>query len=111
MMDRFRQALESESRSRTLKLFDGTRMPGFAVFRDELAQFFGQYQAPRIEYHVTQVSQDGALGAIVAEFAIEALPVTDGLPALHRRAQVRLVTSWDGKEWKIADLSPRSLFR
>ena len=111
VMDRFRQALESESRSRTLKLFDGSRMPGFAVFRDELAQFFGQYQAPRVGYHVTQVSQDGALGAIVAEVQMEALPVTDGLPPLHRRAQIRVVTSWDGKEWKIADLSPRSLFR
>lgn len=111
VMDRFRQALESESRSRTLKLFDGSRMPGFAVFRDEVTQFFGQYRAPRVEYQITQVSQDGALGAIVAEYAIEAPPITDGLPALHRRAQLRLVTSWDGKEWRITDLSPRALFR
>lgn len=86
-------------------------MPGFAVFRDELAQFFGQYRAPRVEYQITQVSQDGALGAVVAEFVIEAPPATDGLPILHRRAQLRLVTSWDGKEWKIVDLSPRTLFR
>jgi hypothetical protein len=111
VMDRFRQALESESRSRTLKLFDGSRMPGFAVFRDEVTQFFAQYRAPRVEYQITQVSQDGALGAIVAEFAIEAPPTTDGLPALRRRAQLRLVTSWDGKEWRITDLSPRTLFR
>jgi hypothetical protein len=110
VMDRFRQALESESRARTLKLFDGSRMPGFAVFRDEVTQFFGQYRAPRVEYQITQVSQDGALGAIVAEFAIEAPPATDGLPVLHRRAQLRLVTSWDGREWKITDLSPRDLF-
>ena len=48
---------------------------------------------------------------VVAEFAIEAPPTTDGLPALRRRAQLRLVTSWDGKEWRIADLSPRTLFR
>jgi hypothetical protein len=111
LMDRLHQALQSESRSRTLKLFDATRMPGFPVFRDEIAQFFAQYQPPGVDYHIQQVSQDGALGAIIAEFVIEAIPWTDGQPALHRRAQVRLITSWDGKEWKIADLSPRDLFQ
>lgn len=111
LMDRFRQALESENRGRTLKLFDSSRMPGFAVFRDEVSQFFAQYQPPRVDYHIQQVSQDGALGAIVAEFVMEAIPWTDGQPALHRRSQVRLITSWDGKEWKFADLSPRTLFR
>jgi hypothetical protein len=111
LTDRLRQALESESRSRMLKLFDASRMPGFALFRDEITQFFEQYQAPRIEYRISQVSRDGALGAVVGEFVMEAEPRTGGQPALHRRAQVRLVTSWDGKEWKIADLSPRSLFR
>jgi hypothetical protein len=111
VMDRLRQALETENRTRLYKLFDNSRMPGFALFRDEVAQFFGQYQAPRVAYRINQVSQDGALGAITAEFIMEALPLTDGLPALHRRAQMRLVTSWDGKEWKVADLSPRSLFR
>jgi hypothetical protein len=112
-MNRFRQALESENRGRTLKLFDGSRMPGFAVFRDEVTQFFSRYSSPRVGYQVLQVSQDGPLGAIVAEFAIEASAATDGQPAIHRRAQLRLVTTWDAKEntWKIADLSPRELFQ
>lgn len=111
VMERLRQAIESESRSRTWKLFDSARMPDFALFRDEVTQFFAQYQAPRVDYKINQVSQDGALGAIVVEFVMEAEPWNSGQPALHRRAQVRLVTSWDGKEWKIADFSPRSLFR
>jgi hypothetical protein len=111
LMDRFRQALQSGNRSRTLKLFDNVRMPGFPVFRDELSQFFARYQPPTSDYRISQISQDGALGAVVAEFTMEAVPWTDGQPVLHRRTQVRLVTSWDGKEWKIADLSPRSLFQ
>ena len=110
-MDHLRQALGSENRSRTLKLFDASRMPAFPVFRDELSQFFARNQPPSVDYHIQQVSQDGALGAIIAEVVMEAAPWTDGQPALHRRAQVRLIASWDGKEWKIADFSPRSFFQ
>jgi hypothetical protein len=111
LMSRFRQALENENRNRFLKLFDSARMPGFPVFRDEVSQFLERYQPPQINYSISQVSQDGALGAIVAEITLEATPWTDGQPVLHRRSQVRLVTSWDGKQWRIADLSPRDLFQ
>lgn len=113
VMDHFRRALEGESRTRVLKLFDSTRMPDYAIFRDQVTQFYEQYQAPTVTYRINQVSQDQALGAIVADFILEALPLTDGLPTLHRRVQLRLVLSWDAKdkEWKIADLAPRSLFR
>lgn len=88
-------------------------MPGFPVFRDEITQFYARYEPPSVDYHIQQVSQDGALGAVVVEFVMEALPWTDGQPALHRRAQMRLITGWDAKEhvWKIVDFSPRELFQ
>lgn len=111
LMTRFRQALENENRNRFLKLFDSSRMPSFPVFRDEVSQFFARYQPPQVDYSISQVSQDGALGAIIAEFTMQTTPWTGGQPDLHRRAQIRLVTSWDGKEWKIADLSPREIFQ
>ena len=111
LMTRFRQTLENENRNRFLKLFDSSRMPSFPVFRDEVSQFFARYQPPQINYSIDQVSQDGPLGAVIAEFTMQATSWTDGQPDLHRRAQIRLVTSWDGKEWKIADLSPREIFQ
>jgi len=86
-------------------------MPGFPVFRDEVSQFLERYQPPQVDYSISQVSQDGALGAIVAEITLEAVPWTDGQPVLHRRAQVRLIASWDGKQWRIVDISPRDLFQ
>ena len=111
VLDRMRQSLEANSRSKFLKLFDAARMPGYPAFRDEVSQFFLQYEGFRVQYRLEQVSQDADLGAAVCDFTLEALSSNDGLPALRRNAQMRLVLSRDGKDWKIADLSPRSFFR
>lgn len=108
VLDGLRQALESNSRSRFLKMFDAQRMPGYAAFRDEVDEFFATYDSMRMNYHMSQVAIDGEFGAVVAQITIEATP-RDGTPSLRRDAQVRLVLSWDGKAWKIADLAPRGL--
>lgn len=111
VMDGLRKAMESESRGHLLALFDAKRMPEFAVFRDQVAQFFAQYQSFRVNYHVTQTAQDGEFGSIVSEFVIEAQSTSEGLPALRRRAQLHLILAWNGSAWKIADLAPRDVFR
>jgi hypothetical protein len=111
VMDGLRKALESESRSHLLAMFDSKRMPGFAVFRDQVTQFFEQYQSFQVRYHVSQVAQDGEFGSIVTEFFVQALPATDGLPGLRRRVQMHLVVARDSGVWKITDLSPRSIFQ
>lgn len=111
VMDGLRKALEAESRGRLLAMFDAKRMPGFAAFRDQLAQFFAQYQSFRINYHVTQTAQDGEFGSIVSEFVVEAQSTSQGLPALRRRVQLHLILAWNGSAWKITDLSPREVFQ
>jgi hypothetical protein len=110
MLDDFRQALESNRSSRFLKLFDARRMPGYAVFRDEVGEFFATYIAVRVNYHVGQVGRDGEFGAVLAKITLEATP-KDATPSIRRDTQARLVLVWDGKAWKIADLAPRNLFR
>ena len=111
VMDGMRKALESNRPNRLTAMFDPARMPEFPVFRDQLEQFFTRYESVRVRYHVDQIAQDGGFGSIVSEFFLEALPVSDGLPGLRRRAQMRVVLAWDGSEWKIADLSPRNFFQ
>jgi hypothetical protein len=108
LMDELRQALEADNRSRFLKIFDAKRMPGYAAFRDQVAEFFGKYDAFEARYHVTQVAMDGQLGALLADFEFDAKPSDGVTPNVRRRVPLRLVTGWDGKQWKILDLSPRS---
>jgi hypothetical protein len=110
VLDDFRQALESNSQSGVLKLFDPRRMPGYAAFRNQVAEFFQTYDSIRMNYRVTQVTVDGEFGAVLAEIALEATP-KNRTPVVRRDAQARLVLAWDGKAWKITDLTPRNLFR
>jgi hypothetical protein len=111
VLDGLKQALESGREGRFLKAFDGRRMPGYAEFRDQMAEFFGKYDSFRMKYRVTQTAMDGEFGAVVAEVGIEAVPADGTGPGVRRDASVRLVLDWDGKSWKITDLAPRSLFR
>lgn len=111
VLDGLRQALESGSRSRFLKAFDGRRMPGYAAFRDQAAEFFERYDSVRLQYRLTQTAMDGEFGAVVAEVGIDAVLVAGTGPGVRRDASVRLVLDWDGRGWKIIDLAPRNLFR
>lgn len=111
VMDGVRQALESASRSRFLKLFDARRMPGYPAFRDQVAEFFERYAGFQVQYHLTQITMDRDLGGLIADVAIDAIPVDGVTPNVRRNAQVRLVVAWDGRSWRIVDWSPRSLLR
>jgi hypothetical protein len=111
LMDGMRQALESNNRSQFLKLFDAKRMPSYAVFRDQVADFFGRYDAFVVHYHVTQVAMDGEFGAALANFELDARPSDGVTPNVRTSAALRLVTAWDGKQWRIVDISPRNRLR
>jgi hypothetical protein len=108
LMDEMCQALESNNRNRFLKLFDAKRMPGYTVFRDQVAEFFGRYNSFQTQYHVMQVARDGELGAMLATFEIDAGPSDGVTPNVRKNVSLRLITAWDGKQWRIVDLSPRS---
>ena len=110
VLSEMRQALESNNRGRLLKLFDTRRMPGFAVFRNELTAFLETYDTVRMGYHVTQVTVDGEFGSVIADVTLEGAP-SNQAANFRKSARVRLVCAWDGKSWKIADFSPRDLFR
>lgn len=108
LIDELRRALETENRGRFLKAFDAKRMPGYAAFRDQVADFFARYGEFQVRYHVTQTTMDGEFGAEVADFEIDATPRDGVSPNVRKRVPLRLVCGWDGKQWKIVDLSPRN---
>jgi hypothetical protein len=108
LLEELRRAFETENRSRFLKPFDAKRMPGYAAFRDQVAAFFARYGEFTVRYHVNQVTMDGELGGAMADFEFDARPRDGVTPSIRRRVALRLVCAWDGKQWKIADLSPRN---
>ena len=111
VLEGLRQALESNNERRLLKLFDASRMPDYPVFRDQVAQFFDEYEAFQVHYHITQVSTEGRVGVATADFELEATPSRATSPNVRRNVQLRLVLAWDGKQWRMIDLAPRGLFR
>jgi hypothetical protein len=108
LMGELRQALETDNRRRFLKIFDAKGMPDYAAFRDQVTEFFAKYDAFEARYHVTQVAMDGEFGAVLTDFELDAKPSDSVTPNVRKRVPLRLVTAWDGKQWKIVDMSPRS---
>jgi hypothetical protein len=108
VLEKLRRALESNNSGRFLKTFDAKRMPGYAAFRDQVAEFFGRYDAFVVRYHLTQISMDGEFGAALADFEFDASPRDGVTPNVRQHVQLRLVCGWDGRQWRIVDLSPRS---
>ena len=111
ILNEIRTALEANRRNHLLRLFDARRMPNYAEFRDEVVAFFEKYDSFQVQYQLKQVRMDGEFGAVLADFVLEAAPPIAGSPNLRRNVPVRLITAWDGKQWKIVDLSPRNLFQ
>ena len=102
------QALEGNDQRRFLKLFDASKMPDYAGFQDQVSEFFEKYESFRMRYHITQTSAEGSLGIVLADLELEATPAGAPVP-VRRSTQLRLVTAWDGKQWKIVDWAPRSV--
>jgi len=106
-----RQGMESHNPRRFLKPFDAKKMPGFAAFRDQIAEFFETYGPIRMNYHITQVTIDGDFGAAMVEITLDGPARQGGTANLRRTLPSRAVFGWDGKTWKIVDWSPREMFR
>ena len=102
-------ALEGNSQRGFLKLFDSRRMPNYGAFQDQVAEFFEKYEAFRVRYHITQASSEDGSGVALADLELEATPAGAYVPNVRKTAQLRLVTAWDGKAWKIVDWAPRTI--
>jgi hypothetical protein len=103
--------MESDNPRRFLKSFDAKKMPGFAAFRDQIAEFFEKYGPIRMNYRVTQVTTAGEFASAAVEVALDASARQGATSNLRTTTSVRAVFGWDGKTWKIVDWSPREMFR
>jgi len=103
-------ALESHNLQAFLASFDADKMRDYPVFRDQVNAFFQQYESFQVSYKITEVAMENQNGVALTDFTLDARPTGGDLPDVRRTVSLRLVLSWNGQEWKIADLSPRELF-
>lgn len=107
---RIGDALESHNEQHFLREFDPARFPDYAVFRDQVHAFFVEYESFSVSYRLQQVAMDNANGVALADFTLEARYAGGEQPDFRKEVQLRLVTDWDGKGWKIIEWSPREIF-
>ena len=110
VLDTLRRSLDNDNQEQLLNLFDPAKMLGYPAFRDRIAAFFDAYESFEVHYHLSEAVREGANGIALADFEIAATPAGGYAPSVRRHVQLRLTLNWDGKSWKIVELSPRSLF-
>ena len=111
ILDNLQAALQSYNRKKFLGAFDSTKMTGFPVFRTEINNLFARYDSFNVTYHLAQTSVENGNGVALADFGLDAASDSDEMLDLRRHTQLRIVVAWNGKEWKIVDLSPRTIFQ
>lgn len=111
IFDTLQAALQSYDRKKFLAGFDAARMPNFPAFRDQIKNLFARYDSFTVTYQLAQTGMEASEGVALADFGLDATPNSDEMPDLRHHTQLRLVLAWDGKEWKIIDLSPRAVFQ
>ncbi|MBV9482798.1 MAG: hypothetical protein JO249_18950 [Acidobacteria bacterium] len=111
ILDNLKSALESYNRKKFLAQFDQTRMCDFPALRRQISSLFERYDSFNVTYHLMQTGTEKGEGIALADFGLDATSITDDMLDLRRHGQLRLVASWNGREWKIVDLNPRAVFK
>jgi hypothetical protein len=110
VFDNLEATLESYNRKKFLAAFDAAKMPNFPAFRDRINRLFERYDSFTVTYHLAQTAMEGSHGVALADFGLDGTANSEEASDLRRQARLRLVVAWDGKEWRIVDLSPRAVF-
>jgi len=111
VFDNLEATLESYNRKKFLAAFDAAKMPNFPAFRDQINRLFERYDSFTVTYHLAQTAMEGSNGVALADFGLDGTSNSEGMRDLRRQARLRLVVAWNGKEWRIVDLSPRAVFQ
>lgn len=111
VFDNLEATLQSYNRKKFLAAFDAAKMPNFPAFRDQINHLFERYDSFTVTYHLAQTAMEGSNGVALADFGLDGTSNSEGMRDLRRQVRLRLVVVWNGKEWRIVDLSPRAVFQ
>lgn len=111
VLDNLQAALQSYNRKKFLAQFDSAKMANFSAFQNEIKALFDKYYSFTVTYHLTESAIENGNGVALADFGLDGTASSEDGIDLRRHTQLRVVVAWNGKEWKIVDLSPRAVFQ
>ena len=110
MLDQIASALFAHNTGRMLAAFDLNKMTDGPLFSQQTTLFFRQTDVIRVHFNQIETSMEGGKGLVTVQAEIEAEPRDLQMPALHKRAQLRLVAEPSARGWKFTDIQPRTFF-
>lgn len=110
VLDNLQAALQSYNRKKFLAQFNSARMPNFSTFQNEIKALFDRYDSFTVTYRLAESAVQNGNGIALADFGLDGTASSEDGIDLRRHTQLRVVVAWNGKEWKIVDLSPRAIF-
>ena len=85
-------------------------MPNFSAFQNQIKALFDRYDSFTVTYHLVESAVQDGNGVALADFGLDGTASSEDGTDLRRHTQLRMVVAWNGKEWKIVELSPRAVF-
>jgi hypothetical protein len=110
LLSQIADALGSHNRKKMLAAFDTDKMTGGPAFRQQINSFFSQTTNIRMHFNLVQVSPEEGRNIVSVDVEMEADPVDDRLPPVHKQAQLRFLAESSGNVWKFTDVQPRAFF-
>jgi hypothetical protein len=111
VFDNLQAALQSYNRKKLLAQFDAAKMLNFSAFQTEIKGLFDRYDSFAVTYHLLESAVQNGQGIALADFGLDGTASSDEGIDLRRHTQLRVVVEWNGKQWKIVELSPRAVFQ
>ncbi|HYL93023.1 MAG TPA: hypothetical protein VEW69_07680 [Alphaproteobacteria bacterium] len=109
LLDQIRGGLEGHSQKTLLSAFEISRMTDGVSFRQQIAAFFGHYEAVRVYFKQQKIFMDGAHGVVVIKVDMEATPQGNALP-VRKSAELSFLAENGPSGWKFIDVQPRGFF-
>lgn len=110
VLDNLQAALQSYNRKKFLAQFNSATMANFSAFQNDIKGLFDRYDSFTVTYHLVESAMQDGNGVALADFGLDGTASSEDGTDLRRHTQLRIVVGWNGKEWKIVDLSPRAIF-
>ena len=102
--------LRQHNARRLLSAFDPDAMVGYANFQSQVEAMFQQYDFFRVHFRLTQITSQGEMGVVVADFELEEIPRSQDAQPVRKTGPVRFEIKRGNHGWKIVEVKPRSFF-
>jgi hypothetical protein len=110
LLSQIADGLGGHNARKMLGAFDIGKMTGGPAFRQQVSSFFSQTATIRAHFNLVQTGLEQGRNFATVDAEIEAAPLDDRLPPIHKQAQLRFLAEGSDGAWKFTDVQPRTFF-